>query len=334
MIDPTLPLVDLHRHLDGNIRPRTIWELAQQHDIRLPAESLEALLPLTQIQDQTSDLLAFLQKLDYGVSVLADTQACYRVAMENMEDASASGLDYVELRFSPYYMAMNHQLNMGEVVEAVVQGVQDGSAKFGVQANLIGILSRTFGVPNCTQELDALMAHKDKIIALDLAGDELGYPALLFVEHFRQARDAGWQITVHAGEADGPQSIWNAIELLGATRIGHGVAAASDDKLMDYMAKHQIAVESCPTSNYQTATVKDLRQHPMPLFLERGLLVTLNTDDPAVSNIDLANEYRVAHETLGLSQTQLGQVQQNGVTAAFLSDGDKQALRAKKQAKR
>ncbi|MDF2178125.1 adenosine deaminase [Aliiglaciecola sp. CAU 1673] len=332
MIDPQLPLVDLHRHLDGNIRPRTIWELAQQYGIKIPADSFEALLPLTQIQDQTSDLLAFLQKLDYGVSVLADTQACYRVAMENMEDAFESGLDYVELRFSPYYMAMNHNLNMADVVEAVVQGVRDGSHKFGVQANLIGILSRTFGVPTCKQELDALLAHKDKITALDLAGDELGYPAPLFIEHFKLARDAGWQITVHAGEADGPQSIWNAIEMLGAKRIGHGVAAARDDKLMEYMAKHEIAVESCPTSNYQTATVKDLSQHPMPLFLERGLLVTLNTDDPAVSNIDLANEYKVAHETLGLSEAQLKQVQQNGVKAAFLTEAEKKALFAQKQA--
>ncbi|ALS98216.1 adenosine deaminase [Lacimicrobium alkaliphilum] len=330
MINPNLPLTDLHRHLDGNIRPRTIWELAQQHGIKLPADSYEALLPLTQVQGQTSDLLDFLQKLDYGVSVLADIDACYRVAMENMEDAHESGLDYVELRFSPYYMARTFELDMVQVVEAVIDGVRAGSEKFGIQANLIGILSRTFGAEICCKELDSLLACKDRITALDLAGDELGYPAELFLDHFKLARDAGWQITVHAGEADGPKSIWNAIEKLGASRIGHGVAATQDDKLMEYMAKNLIAVESCPTSNYQTATLKAIADSPMPLFLERGLCVTLNTDDPAVSNINLENEYRVAKEIIGLSDAQLEQVQRNGVTAAFISEQDKKALYARK----
>ncbi|GGO73093.1 adenosine deaminase [Bowmanella pacifica] len=330
IINPHLPLVDLHRHLDGNIRPRTIWDLAQQHQIKLPVNSFEALVPLTQIQDQTSDLLAFLEKLDYGVSVLADLDACYRVAMENMEDAHESGLDYVELRFSPHYMAMNHNLPMAEVVEAVIDGVRAGSEKFGIKANLIGILSRTFGAPTCMAELQALLAHKDKICALDLAGDELGFPAALFLEHFHLGRDAGWQITVHAGEADGPQSIWNAIEQLGASRIGHGVAATQDERLMDYMANNNIAVESCPTSNYQTATIKAIKDSPIPVFLDRGICVTLNTDDPAVSNINLENEYRVAREIIGLSGEQLEQVQRNGVQAAFLSAEDKRALFARK----
>ncbi len=330
IINPHLPLVDLHRHLDGNIRPRTIWELAQQHQIKLPVNSFDALLPLTQVQDQTSDLLAFLEKLDYGVSVLANLDACYRVAMENMEDAHESGLDYVELRFSPYYMAMNHNLPMPDVVEAVIDGVRAGSEKFGIKANLIGILSRTFGAQTCMGELQALLAHKDKICALDLAGDELGFPASLFLEHFHLGRDAGWQITVHAGEADGPQSIWNAIEQLGATRIGHGVAATQDERLMDYMAENAIAVESCPTSNYQTATIKAIKDSPMPTFLHKGICVTLNTDDPAVSNINLENEYRVASEIIGLSPEQLEQVQRNGVQAAFLSDADKRALFASK----
>ncbi|MDN4503474.1 adenosine deaminase [Alteromonadaceae bacterium BrNp21-10] len=328
MHNPRLPLVDLHRHLDGNIHPSTIWDLAQQHNIALPADSLEALIPLTQIQDQTSDLLAFLQKLDYGVSVLADVDACYRIAYENMQDAKNSQLDYVELRFSPHYMGMTFDLNLTAVVEAVAAGTQAGAKDFGVKCNLIGILSRTFGAKTCQRELDALLNCKQQITALDLAGDELGYPAPLFLSHFKQARDAGWNISVHAGEADGPQSIWNAINLLGATRIGHGVAARHDVKLMEYMAEHKIAVESCPTSNYQTATVQNIADHPMKTFLQHNIMVTLNTDDPAVSNIDLANEYQVAKEVIGLSQQQLDQVQSNGVEAAFLTAQEKQQLRA------
>ncbi len=327
MIDSTIPLVDLHRHLDGNISPQLIWELAQKHHISLQAKDVVDVERLTQIHDKTSDLLAFLAKLDVGVSVIADLDACYQIAFENMRDAMKSGLDYVELRFSPYYMAKAYQLDMSDLVAAVIDGVREGESVFGVKANLIGILSRTFGVETCMKELESLLVHKDHICGLDLAGDELGYPAELFVDHFVQARDAGWNVTVHAGEADGPQSIWNAIYKLGATRIGHGVAAIKDVKLMEYMVDHNIAIESCPTSNYQTATVKDLRRHPMPEFLKKGLLVTLNTDDPAVSNIDLQHEYRVAHEVLGLSKEQLVQVQKNGLEAAFLSAEEKLAIR-------
>lgn len=329
MINKDLPLVDLHRHLDGNILPETIWKIAEKNSIKLPAESLEELIPLTQIQDQTSDLLAFLQKLDYGVSVLATLDDCYTVAYENMLDAKRQGLDYVELRFSPYYMSMNHNLNMADVVAAVIDGVRTGEKDTGVKTNLIGILSRTFGAETCMAELESLLAHKDKIIALDLAGDEINYPAQMYKEHFNKGRDAGWQITVHAGEADGPQSVWNAIEMLGATRIGHGVAATQDKALMEYMAKNNIAVEQCPTSNYQTATISSVKDSALPIFLENDILVTLNTDDPAVSNIDLPHEYNVAKDVIGITDEQLAKVQENGVKAAFLSDGDKKALMSK-----
>jgi adenosine deaminase len=329
MPNNSIPLVDLHRHLDGNIRPQTILDLAIQHNVELPANEIDKLIPLVQIQDKTSDLLAFLQKLDYGVSVLADLDACYRIAYENMQDAANEKLDYVELRFSPYYMGMGHKLAPGDVVGAVIQGVKDGQAKYGVKANLIGILSRTFGVDLCHYELDGLLAHKNDITALDLAGDELGYPAELYVDHFKKGRDADWRITVHAGEADGPDSISRAINLLGAERIGHGVAAIQDRSLMEYLAAKQIPVESCPTSNYQTATVSDLTQHPMKDFLDAGMCVTLNTDDPGVSAIDLANEYKVAKEEVGLSQTQLDKVQENGLKAAFLSDSEKREIEQK-----
>lgn len=326
MINPSIPLVDLHRHLDGNILPATIWKIAEKNGIKLPANSLEELIPLTQIQDQTSDLLAFLQKLDYGVSVLATVEDCYTVAYENLLDAQKQGLDYVELRFSPHYMAMNHKLNEADVVAAVIDGVRAGEKDTGVKTNLIGILSRTFGAPTCMAELEALLAHKDKLVGLDLAGDEINYPAHMFKEHFNKGRDAGWQITVHAGEADGPQSIWNAIEMLGATRIGHGVAAINDPKLLEYMAKNKIAVEQCPTSNYQTATIAAVKDSPLPIFLENDILVSLNTDDPAVSNIDLPHEYQVATDVIGMTPDQLSKVQENGVKSAFLSDSDKKAL--------
>ena len=329
MIDTTLPLTDLHRHLDGNIRAQTILDLGRQFNLPLPADSLEALRPHVQVVETAPDLVSFLQKLDWGVKVLADLDACRRVAWENIEDAALNGLHYVELRFSPGYMAMTHNLPVAGVVEAVIEGIRQGCRDFGVEARLIGIMSRTFGEAACLAELEALLAHRDSITALDLAGDELGFPGSLFLSHFNRARDAGWHITVHAGEAAGPESIWQAIRELGAERIGHGVKAAQDPALMDFLAKHQIGIESCLTSNIQTSTVSSFEQHPLATFLRHGVLASINTDDPAVQGIEIANEYNVAAPAAGLTQNEIRKAQENGLTMAFINEQEKQALRDK-----
>ncbi|MEL4013479.1 adenosine deaminase [Dryocola clanedunensis] len=326
MIDTSLPLTDLHRHLDGNIRAQTILDLGRQHNLPLPADSIDALIPHVRVVDTAPDLVSFLSKLDWGVKVLATLDACRRVAWENIEDAARNGLDYVELRFSPGYMAMTHNLPVAGVVEAVIEGVREGCRDFGVEARLIGIMSRTFGEAACQAELEALLAHRDHITALDLAGDELGFPGSLFLNHFNRARDAGWHITVHAGEAAGSESIWQAIRELGAERIGHGVKAIEDPALMDFLAEQGIGIESCLTSNIQTSTVPSLDKHPLIKFLDHGVLATINTDDPAVQGIDIIHEYNVAAPRAGLSAAQIRTAQENGLKIAFLSEAEKQAL--------
>jgi adenosine deaminase len=326
MINHNYPLTDLHRHLDGNIRLSTIWQLAQEHSIVLPADSLEKLKKKVQIQQKTTDLLAFLEKMELGVSVLASEQTCFRIAYENIEDAKLAGLDYVELRFSPVFMAQAHNLPVDQVVDAVIAGCKAGTKKYGVPVNLIGILSRSYGEVTCHQELQALLRAKDDIVALDLAGDEKGFPAIRFKQHFKLARDAGWNITVHAGEADGPHSIRQAIDELGATRIGHSVAAREDPHLMDFMANNNISIECCLTSNFQTGACTNIADHPIKTFMERGIVVTLNTDDPGVSGIEIADEYKLAREVVELTTEQLAQIQLNGVKVAFAEDSIKEQL--------
>lgn len=327
MITTNLPLTDIHRHLDGNIRIQTILDLGQKFSLDLPALTVESLRPFVQIVEAEPSLIAFLSKLDWGVAVLGDLDACRRVAYENVEDAKNAKIDYAELRFSPYYMAMKHNLPIAGVVEAVVDGVQAGCRDFNIKANMIGILSRTFGQKACSEELAGLLSQKDNLVAIDLAGDELGQPGELFVDHFKKVRDAGLQVTVHAGEAAGAQSMWQAINELGAVRIGHGVKAVEDKKLMDYLAAHKIGIESCITSNIQTSTISDIKQHPIKTFLEHGILATINTDDPAVEGIELPFEYEVAAPNVGLTQGQIRQAQINGLDIAFLSAQEKQALR-------
>lgn len=329
MIDTQLPLTDIHRHLDGNIRAQTILDLGREFNLTLPATTLELLRPHVQVTQTEPDLVSFLNKLDWGVKVLGSLEACRRIAQENVEDAARAGIHYAELRFSPGYMAMTHNLPVAGVVEAVIDGVRAGCQQHNIDVRLIGIMSRTFGEEACLRELEGLLTHRDGITALDLAGDELGFPGSQFLSHFNRARDAGFRITVHAGEAAGPESIWQAIRELGAERIGHGVKAVDDPALMDFLAAHRIGVESCLTSNIQTSTVASLAQHPLAKFLDHGILATINTDDPAVQGIELPYEYEVAAPQAGLSLAQIRTAQENGLKIAFLTDAEKDAVRAR-----
>lgn len=323
------PLIDLHRHLDGNIRIETILALAEKHKLDLPTYTYQSLKKYVHIQHKTPSLMAFLEKLNTGISVLADYQACYQIAYENVEDAVNEGLNYLELRFSPTFMASAHHLEVKGVCQAVVEGVKDANRAFNYNARLIGILSRTYGTSSCHRELDAILhaqKYANEIVAVDLAGDELSYPAKDFVEHFNRVRDRGLNITIHAGEACGPQSIWDAISLLGADRIGHGVSASSDPQLLTYMARHNIGVEACILSNYHTGAWTNIAEHPVSTFLKYDIPVFLNTDDPGVSANTLSDEYQLAKNTVKLSTSQLNKCKWNAYQQAFLSDTEKKSL--------
>ena len=329
MVDPSLPFIDLHRHLDGSIRLETIVELGRQHNIELPGATVEEIRPHVQVTEPQPGLMSFIAKMLWGTRMLVNGEACRRVARENVQDAQREGIDYLELRFSPYFMAEPHQLDMAQVIEGVASGIAEGVATTGVRVKLIGILSRTYGAEIAMKELEALLAYRQHFVALDLAGDEANFPAPLFVDHFRKGRDAGWRITVHAGEAGGPQSVWDAIQLLGAERIGHGVRALEDPKLTDYLREHRVPIEANLTSNVHTSTVADLNSHPLRDMLGSGLLCSINTDDPGISAINLRHEYEVAAPAAGLTPAQIHQAQINALETAFLSLEEKQAISCK-----
>jgi adenosine deaminase len=204
--------------------------------------------------------------------------------------------------------------------------VKAGVRDFEIQVKLIGIISRTYGPEIAWKELNALLAFHEGLVALDLAGDEVNYPASLFEDHFKAARESGLEVTIHAGEAAGPESIWQAIRILGATRIGHGLSAVEDPALLDFLLENEIGIESNLTSNVQTSCVSGYASHPLKKFLALGLLATINTDDPGISNIDLRYEYEVAAPAAGLTQEQIQQAQRNALKVAFLSREEKEAL--------
>jgi len=325
-VDSSLPLIDLHHHLDGSVRLETILDLGLKHDLPLPAKTLEGLRPFVQVTERQPGVMAFIEKFKWMTGILVDYDACRRVAYENVEDAAREGLTYIELRYSPWFMAEAHGLDPQGVVEAVTDGIRVGERQFGIRANQIGILSRHYGPLVARQELNALLQCRDEITALDLAGDEANFKGELFLEHFKLARETGWHITIHAGESDVVNSIWQAIRELGAERIGHAVRAVDDPVLVDYLAEHRIGVECNLTSNVQTSTVADYAAHPMRVFLENGILATLNTDDPGISAIDLHYEYDVAAPAAGLPSEMIRQAQKNSLSTAFLSESEKQDL--------
>jgi adenosine deaminase len=331
-IDPKLPLIDLHRHLDGAIRLETVVELAQQKGVALPADDVAGLRPHVVVEGKAAGLMDFIGRFRYLTAILTDLDACRRVAYENVEDAMREGIDYVELRFSPWFMAEPNGLAPEGVVEAVADGIIAGERDFGVRAQIIGIMSRTYDTETCHHELDALLAHRDHLVAIDLAGDEQKFPARLFRDHFRRARDAGLRVTVHAGEVDGPPSVWDAIRELGASRIGHGIHSLQDPELVDYLVEQGIGLEVNITSNVQIGTVDDYAAHPVKEILDRGILANLNTDDPAISGIDLRHEFEVAAPRAGLSPEQARRAQANALEMAFLPEEEKAALLQRKRA--
>jgi len=334
MIDPTLPLVELHRHLDGSVRLETILDLGLQHDVPLPARTLEGLRPHVQVIDPQPGIMVFIAKFEWLTGVMVDCDAVRRIAYEAVEDVKREGQDYAELRFSPWFMAEPHHLDPAEVTAAVIDGVESASRELDMPVMLLGILSRTYGAQACLGELEALLAHREHIAGLDLAGDEANFPGELFHDHFVRARDAGWAITVHAGEAAGAESIWQALRELGARRIGHALRAVDDPHLLEYMAEQRVGIESCLTSNVQTSCVPDYARHPLRRFLEAGIPATISTDDPGISAIDLRHEYEVAAPAAGLSPDQIRQAQVNALDVAFLSEEKKKGLLEKKNRNR
>jgi len=323
------PLVELHRHLDGNVRIETVLDLARRHGLELPAWTVEGLRPHVQITEREPSLVHFIAKFALLRRVMVDYDAVRRIVRENLEDAAREGIDYIELRFSPYFMGEEHGLDTFGVVDAVCDALEEARGKIPVRAKLIGIISRHYGPETGRIELAAAIRGRDRgVVALDLAGDEANFPGELFVRHFQEAREAGLRTIAHAGEAAGAASVRQAVLKLGAERIGHGIRAIEDPAVLALLAERRVPLEVCPTSNLHTSTVPDYRSHPLPALLRQGIACTLNTDDPSISGIDLAHEYRVANEELGLSPTEIRRMQETAVEAAFLTPAERAELLA------
>lgn len=307
-----IPKVELHRHLEGSIRPQTYFELARQKNLPMRTASRY------QDGDERS-LPAFLRKMLPIRYILTDPETLARVTCEAVEDAARDGTLYVEIRFSASHMLLQG-MQPAEIAQGLCQGMAQAKRKTGVGGCLIAGITRELG-PEMAEKITALAIGNmaDGILGLDLFGDER-IPPQDFCPFFQRAREAGLSITVHAGEGGGAENVHTAVEKLHACRIGHGVRSVEDEAVVRLLKERGVLLEVCPTSNVQTGTVPSLAQHPLPLLLRQGVPVSLSTDDPQFCGVDLCGEYRLAHEVLGVPLETLAGMAD--VAAGYLFDRD------------
>jgi adenosine deaminase len=322
----TLPKVDLHRHLEGSLRLNTLREVGLSHGLDLP--NTNRLRELVQVnKDEAFTFENFLSKFQTLRLFYRSPDIISRLTREAVADAAADNVRYLELRFTPAALGRAEQFPLGEVMDWVIDGAGKAEADFGVKTRLIASVNRHES-PELAEQVARLAAERCArgIIGLDLAGDEAHFSGLLFSGVFKEARQAGLHITVHAGEWAGAENVSEAITQLGAERIGHGVRVLEDPSATALARERGTTFEVCITSNYQSGVVPALTVHPLPRMISLGLNATINTDDPSISQIKLSDEYRLACEDLGLSIKTLQERVLAAAQAAFLPGEERQRL--------
>ncbi len=323
-----LPKVDLHLHLDGSVKPETIVELAEAEGVALPGTDPETLSTLMKVRGDCANLREYLAKFDFVGRFLHTAPALERVAYELVGQAAEQRCLYIEVRFGPQ-LHRARGLSAEEVIHAVVEGLKRGEAAFGVKARGIAACLRTHEDARNREVVEAASRYAGKgIVGVDLAGDEANFPSERFFDVFAIARRLELPITIHAGEAAGPKNIFDAVTKLGASRIGHGVRLKDDEDTFRLVRDRRIPLEMCPISNIQTKASPSWSSYPIRDYFDRGLAVTVNTDNLTVSDTNLSKEYAILQERFGFRPSELRTLAMNGVDAAFLPDREKRELRA------
>jgi adenosine deaminase len=320
-----LPKVELHVHHIGSASPQTVADLASRHAGRTPVpadpQQLAAYFTFT-------DFAHFIEVYLSVVDLIRDPEDIWALTYQVGRDLSAQQVRYAEVTVSPY-----SSVSRGIAAEAFCEAIEDArvrvQADFGTSMVWCFDIPGEAGIPAADITLDiALQNRPAGLVSFGLGGPEIGVPRSQFGPHFATARAAGLHSVPHAGESTGPQTIWDSIHELGAERIGHGIAAAQDPDLMEYLREHGISLEICPTSNVCTRSVPSLESHPLPLIAAAGVEFSINSDDPPMFSTNLGNEYAVAARLLDLDQHGIADLARAGVRASFLDDAGKRDILA------
>lgn len=322
-----LPKVELHRHLEGSLRLDTMVDIAKNHGITIPADVLR-LSTLVQVQEEDKFTFQnFLSKFNTLRMFYRSPDVIHRITREAIEDAAKDNVKYMELRFTPVALSRAERFPLHDVIDWVIISTKEAAEKHNVNVKLIASVNRHESAELAEQVAWLAAEHiENGLVALDLAGNEAEFPTQPFHGIFREARQAGLHVTIHAGEWGPAGHIREAIEDLGAERIGHGVRVLEDEDITALARERQTAFEVCITSNYQSGVVGTLEEHPLMKMFEKGINVTINTDDPSISRITLSHEYYNACDALQMPQFTLKERIIAAANAGFLPDDEKETL--------
>ncbi|MET8364338.1 adenosine deaminase [Micromonospora sp. NPDC005194] len=324
-----LPKVELHVHHVGSASPHIVAELAARHEGRSPVPADPAALAT---YFEFRDFAHFVEVYLSVVDLIRDPEDVWLLTHEVARELARQQVRYAELTITPY-SHVRRGIPAPAFCEAIEDARKRAAADFGLELRWCFDIPGEAGLPAAEETLRiALDERPDGLISFGLGGPEIGVPRPQFRPFFDQARAAGLRSVPHAGETTGPQTIWDALNELGAERIGHGISAAKDPELLAYLAERQIGMEICPTSNVRTRAVASLDEHPLPRLVEAGLLVTINSDDPPMFGTTLNDEYAVAARLLGAGPGELAALARNAVTASFLDPAGKQRITAEIEA--
>jgi adenosine deaminase len=313
-----LPKTDLHVHLDGSLRLSTILELAEKQRIELPARDEDGLRKAMHLGENCGSLVEYLKAFDVTLRVMQTEDALTRIAYELAEDAAKENVRYMEVRYAPM-LHTRRSLRLTSVVEAVLGGLRQAQKDFGIESNVIICGIRNVSSESSLEMAELAVAYKNRgVVGFDLAGAEYDHPAKHHKQAFQLVRDNNINVTIHAGEAYGPESIAQAVHVCGAHRIGHGCRLRENGDLLHYINDHRIPLECCPSSNVQTGAIRELASHPLKLYYNLGLRVTVNTDNRLITDTTVSKELYLCHAHLGMSFEDVKHVVLNGFKSSFL----------------
>ena len=323
-----LPKIELHCHLDGSVRPETLFELSKKEGLDLGVKNIEEFRKLVEVPENCKSLDEYLEKFDIANKVMQNKDNLERVTYELMEDVAQDNVKYIEIRFAPL-LHINKGLTFEEVVESVICGIKRAEKEFDVYGNLILSCMRTMPVEACFEVVQKGAKYIGKgVVGIDLCSSERANFPELFQEPINLAKNLGYRITIHAGETGIGENVLKSIELLGAERIGHGVYSKDCPEAYKLLKEKDITLEVCPTSNVHTKAVISYEEHPMKAYFEDGIKVTINTDNMTVSNTDLNKEYGILEDKNIFTEEDYKQMYSYSVEASFASEDIKNKLRA------
>jgi adenosine deaminase len=313
-----LPKCELHIHIEGSLEPELMFALARRNGIRLPYESVEQLRQAYRF----GNLQDFLDIYYQGMSVLITEQDFYDLAWAYLQRAQKDNVWHVEMFFDPQGHTARG-VAFATVIDGLYRAIADARQKLGVDASLIMCFLRHLDEADAEKTLDTALAFRDKIVGVGLDSSETGHPPSKFKHVFRRARDAGLFITAHAGEEGPPSYVWEALDVLGVSRIDHGNRSLEDDALIGRLARERMALTVCPLSNLRLRVVDDLVHHPLRRMMDKGLVVTVNSDDPAYFGGYVNDNYYAVAEALALKRDEITAIVRNSIEASLMTRSDK-----------